>query len=250
MPVLPQLRPKRIMRERVALLDDVVLPTFGLWRSVLAYTLLWWALLLWAGWTTRSAWFAGVAAAPAAAQVMCASAILTPLFIPFVVCFPLIQTRRHPFSSVRLTFSKTTHEYIRKVVSCSLLTLVPLSSVYVLFALMNWLGLVTDGPVTHILLGRSFLIFDVSLVLLTSTTAIGLALSRSRVLHLLATAVAVSTVTSPFILSELVTGTGFLSHLVTLVQAVGNSTAPSGVLLLVSLLTGSSFSLLHRRKPS
>src|SRR5688572_10056310 len=106
MPVSPQLRPETIVRERVALLHDVALPLFGLWRSVLAYTLLWWALLLWAGWSTHSVWFPATAVAPAAAQVMCACAILTPLFIPFVVCFPLVQNKRHPFSSIQLPFSK------------------------------------------------------------------------------------------------------------------------------------------------
>jgi hypothetical protein len=248
MPSFFQPHPQTIIRERVASVDDVALPTFGLWLSVLAYALLWWALLLWAG-TTGSAWFAGDAAAPAASQVMCACAILTPLFIPFVFFFPLIQTRRHLFTSTQFSSSKTTRGYIRQVASCSLLTLVPLLSVYVLFALMNWTGLTTNGLVTSILLGRSFLIFDVSLVLLTSTTAIGLALSDSRILHFLATTIAVSTVTLPFILSKIVTGTGFLSHIVTFVQAVGNSTAPSGVLLLASLLTGSCFSWLYRRKP-
>lgn len=242
--------PEETMRERVSLLDGFALRTSNLWRIGLGYTLLWWALLLWAILNPGSFWFASTAAALPASQIICACAILTPFFIPFVVYFPITQANAHlnSFSSVQLSSSKTTRGYLKQVVACSSLTLIPLLSVYVLFALMSWLGFLTKDLVTPIILGLSFLIFVVSLTLLTSTTSIGLAMSGSRALHLIATTIAVSAVMLPFLLSEMVTGTRFESHLVGFVQALGESTAPSIFLLLSSLLVGSFFSWLYGRK--
>ena len=250
MPVFPELRPARITSERVALLDDVALQRSNLWRFDLVYTLLWSALLLWAGLNPRSYWLAGTAAASPASLVMGACAILSPLLIPFVVYFPLSQAKGHfdSFSSIQVYLSRTTRGYLRQVVACSLLTLIPLLSVYVMFALMTWLGFITSDLLIPVILGRAFLIFVVSFSLLASTTAIGLAMSDSRALRLIATAIAVSAVTMPFIFSELVTGTRFESHLVRFIQALGNSIAPSVFLLLASLLIGSCFSWLYGRK--
>lgn len=244
-----QISTEGTMQERVTLLDGFALRTSNLWRIDLAYTLLWLALLLWASLAPGSFWPTGNVEASAASQVMCACAILTALFIPFVVYFPVTQTKGHlnSFPSLQLSSSKTTRGYWRQVVACWLLTLIPLLSVYVLFALMSLLGFLTPDLVTPIILGPSFLIFVVSLMLLASTLSIGLAISGSRALHLVATAIAVSAVTLPFILSELVTGTRFESHLVRLVQGLGESTAPSIFLLLSSLLVGSFFSWLYGR---
>lgn len=241
MPGFGQLRPERIVRERTTSMASVTLQTTNLWLVGLGYTLLWWALLLWANLNPGSLWFASTAAASPASQIMCASAILTPFFIPFVVYFPVTQTKSHS--------SKTTGgSYVKQVLACTFLTSIPLLSVCVLFALMSWLGFLTKDLVTPIIFGRPLLIFVLSLTLLTSTSAIGLAMSTSRSLHLVATAVAVSTVTLPFILSKLVTGSTFESHLVTLVQGVGRSTVPSIFVLLSSLLVGSSFAWLYGSK--
>ncbi len=246
-----QLCPEETMRERVSLLDRFALRTSNLWRIGLGYTLLWWALLLWASLAPGSFWPTGNVEASAASQVMCACAILTSFFIPFVVYFPITQTEGHlnSSSSIQLSSSKTSRGYLKQVVACSLLTLIPLLSVYVLFALMSWLGFLTKDLVTPIILGLSFLIFVVALTLLTSTTSIGFAMSGSRGLHRIATAIALSTVILPFILSELVTGTRFESHLVRFVQRLGESPALSILLLLLSsLLVGSFFSWLYGRK--
>ncbi len=237
------------MRERVSLLGGFAFRTSNLWRIALAYTLLWWALLLWASLAPGSFWPTGSVAASAASQVMSACAILTPFFIPFVVYFPVTQTKGqlNSSTSTQLLFSKL-NRYWKQVVPCWLLTLIPLLSVYVLFALMSLLGFLTKDLVTPIILGFSFLIFVVALTLLTSTTSIGFAMSDSRALHLIAVAIAVSAVMLPFLLSELVTGTRFESHLVRFVQGLGESTALSIFLLLSSLLVGSFFSWLYRHK--
>jgi hypothetical protein len=71
-------------------------------------------------------------------------------------------------------------------------------------------------------------------------------MSGARVLHLIATTIAVSAATLPFILSKLVTGDGFLDHLVKFVQSLGESTAPPIFLFLSALLVGSFFSWLYR----
>lgn len=245
-----QVRHEETMRERVSLLDGFELRTTNLWRIGLAYTLLWWALLLWASLAPGSFWFTGNIEASPASQVMAACAILTPLFIPFVVYFPVSQTKANlnSLTSTQLSSSKTTRGYWKGVVACWLTTLIPLLSVYVLFALMSWLGFLTKDLVTPIILGVSFLIFVVALTLLTSTTSIGLAMSDSRPLHLIATAIAVSAVMLPFILSEVVTGSRFESHLVRFVQGLGKSPAILTVPLLSSLLIGSLFSWLYGHK--
>lgn len=240
------------MPERLSLLDGFALRTSNLWRIGPGYTLLWWALLLWASLAPGSFWPTGNATASAASHVMSACALITPFFIPFVVYFPAMQSKGqlHPFTSIQSSSSKTTRVYLKQVVACWLLTLIPLLSVYVLFALMSWLGYLTRDLVTPIILGHSFLIFVVSLTLLSSTLSIGFAMSGSRALYLIATAVGVSAVTLPFLLSELVTGTRFESHLVSFVQALGDSAALSVFPLLASLLVGSFFSRLYRRKQS
>ena len=238
------------MPERVSLLDRFALRTSNLWRIGLGYTLLWWALLLWASLAPDSFWPTGNAAASAASHVLAACAIITPLFIPFAVYFPVMQSKGqlNAFTSTRLSSSKTTRVYLKQVVACWLLTLIPLLSVYVLFALMSWLGYLTRDLVTPIILGVSFLSFVVSLTLLASTLSIGFAMSGSRALYLIATAIEVSAVTLPFLLSELVTGTRFEIHLVRFVQALGDTAALSVFPLLASLVFGSFFSRLYGRK--
>lgn len=244
-----KLRPEETMRERVSLLEGFALRTSNLWRIGLAYTLLWWALLLWASLVPDSLWFTGNIEGSPGSQVMAACAILTAFFIPFVVYFPVTQTKRQLNSSTSapLLFSKL-NRYWKQVVACWLLTLIPLLSVYVLFALMSLLGFLVKDLVTPIILGLPFLIFIVALTLLTSATSVGLAMSDSRALHLIATTIALSTVLLSFILSEMVTGIRFESHLVRFVQGLRESTALSIFLLLSSLLVGSFFSWLYGRK--
>lgn len=245
-----QLRSEESLRERVSLLDGFELRTSNLRLIGIAYTLLWWALLLWASLVPGSFWFTGSIEASPASQVMVACAILTPFLIPFVVCFPVSQTKRNlsSFNSTQLSSSKTTRGYWKDVVACWLTTLIPMLGVSALFALMSLLGFLPKDLVTPIILGVSFFIFVVALTLLTSTTSIGLAMSDSRVLHLIAVAIAVSAVVLPFILSEMVTGTRFELHLVRFVQGPGESTVLSIFLLLSSLLVGSFFSWLYRPK--
>jgi len=247
---LSQICSEETMRERVSLLDGFALRTSNLWRIGLGYTLLWWALLLWASLAPGTFWPTGNVEASAASQVMCAFAILTPFFMAFVVYFPVTQTKGHlnSSSSIQLSSSKTTRGYLKQVVACSLLTLIPLLSVYVLFALMSWLGFLAKDLVTPIILGLSFLVFVVSLTLLTSATSIGFAMRGSRALHLVATTIALSTVMLPFILSELVTGTRFETHLVKFVKTLGESPAVSIFLMLSALLVGSFFPWLYGRK--
>ncbi len=131
---------------------------------------------------------------------------------------------------------------------CWLTTTVPLLSVYVLFGSMSWLGFLKMDLVTPMLLGISFLIFVVSLMLLTSTTAIGLAMSRSLALHLIATAIALSVILLPFILSEVVTGSSFEIYLVRFVQRIGASPDIFVIPLLSSLFIGNLFYWLYRQK--
>jgi hypothetical protein len=246
-----QLHAEETMQERVSLWDWFALRTSNLWRIGLAYTLLWVALLLWASLAPGSFWFAGNSAASPATQVMCACAILTSFFIPFVVYFPVTQTKGQMGSSspTQLWFSKS-NSYWKQVVACWLLTLIPLLSVYLLFALMSWSGFLTRDLVTPIVLGFSFLVFVIALTLLTSATSIGLAMSDSRPLHLFATSIALSSVILPFFLSEVVTGTRFEIHLVRFVQRLGESPAIIIVPLLSSLLLGSAFSWRYRQKKS
>jgi hypothetical protein len=249
MPGFTQLRSQRTTGQDT-LLDSVAPQASTFWRIDLGYTLIWSALLLWACLNPGSFWFSNTAAVSPASQVMCACALVTPFFIPFVVYFPIFQTKGHfiSFASAQLPSSKTTPGYLQQVVACSLLTLIPLLSVYVLFVLMNWQGFLGNDPITPIILGPTLLIFVLALTLLTSASAIGLAMSGSRALHLLAMAIAVSTVTLPFILSELVTGSRFESYLVRVVKGVGVSAASSILLLLSSLVVGGSFAWLYGRK--
>ncbi len=249
MPDSTQFRAERTITEQVNLPDPIAPVARSFWRIGLGYALIWWALLLWASLNPKSFWFANNAAVLPATAVMCACALLTPFFISFVVYFPITQTKRrlNSSASVQSSSSKTTRGYLGQVQRCSLLTLIPLLSVYVLFALMSWFGFLTKDFVTPIILGGSLLTFVIPLMLLTSTTAVGLAMSGSRVLHLLATAIAVSTVTLPFILSELVTGSGFETYLIRVVQGVEGSTAPSILLLISSLVVGSFFAWLYGR---
>ncbi len=245
-----QFRPEETMRETAGLWDGFALRTSNLWHIGLAYTLLWWALLLWVSLVPGSFWFTGDIEASPASQIMAACAILTAFLIPFVVYLPVSQTKGNlnSFTSTESSSSKTTRGYWKHVMACWLTTSIPLMSVYVLFALMSLLGFLPKDLVTPIILGISFLVFVLALTLLTSTTSIGLAMSDSRALHLIAMAIAISAVMLPFILSEMVTGTRFESHLVRFVQELGESTAVSIFLLLSSLLMGSFFSWLYRRK--
>jgi hypothetical protein len=249
MPGFTQLRSQRTT-DQDTLLDSVAPQASTFWRIDLGYTLIWSTLLLWAYLNPGSFWFSNTAAVSPASQVMCACALVTPFFIPFVVYFPIFQTKGHfiSFASTQLSSSKRTPGYLQQVMACSLLTLIPILSVYVLFIFMNWLGFLGNDPITPIILGRTLLIFALALTLLTSTSAIGLAMSGSRALHLLAMAIAVSTVTLPFILSEMVTGYRFESYLIRIVHGVGESTAPSIFLLLFSLVLGGSFAWLYGRK--
>jgi len=244
-----QPRAEQTMSE-IGLLDGFALRTTNLWRIGLVYTMLWWALLLWASVVPGSLWLTGNIEASVASQVMAACAILTPFLIPFVVYFPVSQTKRNlnSFTSTRLSSSKTKRAYWKEVVACWLTTLIPLLSVYALFGLMSLMGFLTKDVLTPVLLGLSFLIFIVALTLLTSTTSVGLAMSDSRTLHLMAIAIATSAVVLPFILSEVVTGTRFESHLVRFVQGLGGSPAIFTVPLLSSLLIGCFFSWLYGRK--
>jgi hypothetical protein len=245
-----QVRPEETIRERVSLFDGVELRTTNLWRIGLAYTLLWWALLVWASLAPGSFWFTGNIEASPASQIMAACAILTPFLIPFVVYFPVSRTKRNlnSFTSKQSSSSKTTRGYWKEVVACWLTTFIPLLSVYALFALMSLLGSLPKDLVTPTILGVFFLVFVVALTLLTSTMSIGLALSDSRALHLLAMAIAASAVMLPVILSEMVTGTSFESHLVRFVQVLGKSPAIITIPLLSSLLIGSLFSWHYGHK--
>jgi hypothetical protein len=246
-----QLFPDETMREgvSVSILDAFSLRTANLPRIGLAYTLLWLALLLWAILVPGSFWFVGSIEASPAAQIMCACAILTPFLIPFAVYFPVTHTNLllNSSSPTESLFSKS-QRYWKQVLACWALTLFPLFSVYVLFVLMRFLGFLVDDLVTPAILGFSFLIFVTALTLLTSATSIGLAMSGSRAANLIAMATALSAVILPFILSELVTGARFENHLVRFVKGLGDSTTLSIFLLLLSLLVGSVFSSLHRRK--
>ena len=237
------------MRERPTLRDRFALQTSNLWWIDLGYTLLWSALLVWARLDPASFWFTSPVTASRTSQVMCACAMLTPFFIPFVVYFPISKDKRHlkSFSSLQLSSSRTMPAYLQQVASCFLLTLVPVVSVYVLLALTSWFSS-TNDLVPPIIPARSFLTFLVSLALFTSTTSVGLAMSGSRVLHLVATAIAASVTVLPFLLSKMVTGTDFLSHLVRLVQTAQASTSLSLFLAVSSLLLGSLFFSLYGRE--
>ncbi len=115
-----QLRAEETMQERVSLLDRFALRPSNLWRIALAYTLLWWALLLWASLAPGSFWPTGNAEASAASHVMSACAVITPFFIPFAVYFPVMQSKGqlNPFTSTQLSSSKTTRGYWKQVVAC------------------------------------------------------------------------------------------------------------------------------------
>ena len=67
---LSQICSEETMRERVSLLDGFALRTSNLWRIGLGYTLLWWALLLWASLAPGTFWPTGNVEASAASQVM------------------------------------------------------------------------------------------------------------------------------------------------------------------------------------
>lgn len=218
--------------------------TSNLWVVYLGYTVLWCALLLWASFSPSSFWFAGPEASSRVSQVMSACAVVTPLFIPFAIYFPSIQSE---WSSNSIT-SKKLHIYLKHVAVCFLLTSIPILTAYLLVALMNWLGTRSlDGGFPTIF-GSPFLIFVVAFTLVTSTIAVGIGMSRSRALHLIALAIALLVVVLPFLLSEVVTGTNFLQHSIRLVQAIEASTSFLIFLLLSSLITGGFFSWLYGRK--
>lgn len=218
--------------------------TSNLWVVDLGYTVLWCALLLWASFSPSSFRFAGADASSQVSQIMSACAIITPLFIPFVIYFPYMQS----VSSSNSIASKQLHVYLKRVAVCFLLTSIPILTAYLLVALMNWLGMRNlDGGFPTIF-GSPFLIFVVALTLVTSTIAVGLGMSRSRALHLVALAIALLVVVLPFLLSEIVTGTNFLQHSIRLVQAIEASTSFLIFLLLSSLITGGFFSWLYGRK--
>ena len=107
-----QLRPHETMGARVDLLDGFVLRTTNLRRIGMAYTLLWCALLLWGSLASGSFWFTGNIDASPASQVMAACALLTPLLIPFVVCFPALRTGRN-LNSVTSRFENHLVSFIR-----------------------------------------------------------------------------------------------------------------------------------------
>ena len=244
-----KLRPEEITQEGVRIQDRFGLRTPSLWRIGLSYSLVCWALLLWASLAPGSFWFNRTAQASPASQIMVDCAILTAFFIPFVIYFPATQKEGdlNSFNSMLSSF-KTIRGYLKQVVVCSLFTLIPLFSVYVMFALMSWVGLITNDLIIPIILGRSFLIFVVSLTLVSTTTAVGLAMSGSRALNNVATAIAASTVLLPFLLSKGVTGSTFEDHLVRWVQGLKTSTAISGFPLLIAMLIGSFFTWRYRPK--
>lgn len=248
---LTKLRPEETTKEAVSIRGRFGLRTSSLWRIGLSYSLVCWALLLWASLAPGSFWLNGTAQASAASQVMAAFAILTAFFIPFNIYFPATQKEGdlNSFNSLLSSF-KTARGYLKQVLVCSLFTLIPFLSVYVMFALMSWVGLITNDLITPIILGRSFLIFVGSLTLLSSTTAVGLAMSGSRALNNIATAIAALTVLLPFLLSKAVTGSTFEDHLVRWVQGLKTSTAISGFLSLIAMLIGSFFSWRFSRKQS
>ena len=92
---LTKLRSEETTQEAVSIRGRFGLRTSSLWR-IAGYTLLWWALLLWASLApSGSFWFNGTAQASPASQVMAACAILNAFFIPFVIYFPATQTEGH-----------------------------------------------------------------------------------------------------------------------------------------------------------
>ena len=218
--------------------------TSNLWKVFLAYTVLWCALLLWGSFSPTSFWFAGAEVSSQVSQIMSACAIVTPLFIPFVIYFPFMQSDSSSYSIP----SKQLHVYLKRVAVCFLLTSIPVLIAYLLVALMNWLRLGSlDGGFPTIF-GSPFLVFVVAFTLVTSTIAVGLGMSRSRRLHLVALAIALLAVVLPFLLSEMVTGANFLQHSIRLVQAIEASTSLLIFLLLSSLIIGGFFSWLYGRK--
>ena len=235
------------MRERAALVEDFAPRTSILWRVDLSYTLPWCALLLWASLDPGSFWFINRVGVSSATQVMCACAILTPFFIPFVVYIPFTQTKGqlNPFAPAPLLSFRLSSLYWKRVVACWLFTLIPFLSVYVLFSLVNSLAFLMEDLVAPVILGGFFLTSTASLALLTSTIAVGLSVRISRSSHFIATAIAGLTVMSPFLFSEMLTGTGFESYLVASAQALVASPAISIFLLLSSLLAGIFFSWLY-----
>lgn len=228
-------------------MENLATRTSILWRVDLGYTLPWCALLLWARLDSGSFWFANSIGVSPAAQVMCACAVLTPFFIPFVVYIPFTQTRGrlNPFAPAPLLSFRLSPLYWKRVIACWLFTLIPFLSVYVLFSLVNSLSFLAEDLVAPVILGSFFLISTASLALLTSTVAVGLSVRISRSSHFTATAIAGLTVMSPFLFSEMLTGTGFESYLVASAQALAASPAVSIFLLLSSLLVGIFFSWLY-----
>ena len=241
------------MRERVSLMDRFALPGSSLWRVGLGYTLLWWALLVWACLAPSSFWFGGNLVASGASQVMIVFSILTPFFIAFVIYFPLSRAKgKGKVNSSASTESppKTTREYLQHCFNCFLLTLIPLFFMYVLFALLSWFGFLSKDLVSSIILGGFFPLLVLSLTLLTSTLSVGLAMVGSRLLDAFAVAVAIAVVVLPFVLSEMVTGTSFPMHTVKVAQMFDQSPALSILLTLSALLVGGIFLWLYRRKQS
>lgn len=219
--------------------------TSNLWVVDLGYTALWCALLMWASFSPQSFWFAGPEALSPISQIMSACAIVTPLFIPFGIYFPTLRAGSN-FNSGAL---KQPPVYLKRVAVCFLVTAIPVLSVYLLASLMSWLEIPGAARVTPTMFGSLFLVFVMSFTLVTSTLAVGLAMSGSRALYVIALAIALSGVVLPFLLSESVTGTDFLQHSTRFVQAINASRTFSIFLLLTSLIAGGFFSWLYRRKP-
>lgn len=233
---------------RARLTDQFVLRSISLRRIGFVFSMTCWILLIWASLNKHSFWFAHTALASPAAQMMSAFAVLTPFFLPFVIYVPVVQTKLYLNSSaIQSSSAETSRSYLKQLGLCFSFTLIPLLFVYALFALMSWFGFIAKDFIALIILGPSFFSFVISLTLLTSTSASGVALTTSRALHLVATVMAVLTVTLPFAFSEVMTGSSFESHLIMVVQGVAKSPAPSSVLLFSALLVGSFFAWRNSR---
>lgn len=226
------------------IINDSEPQSFRLWTIDLGYAGLWCAMMLWAKLDPGSFRFSSGGMSSPISQVMGACATLTPLFIPFVVYYPIAAGKWRLKSFSSLAQLRVGQLYLKPVLTCFLLTLTPLLSVYLLFSLMVQLDptndLVPSVPAWF------FLTFIVFLSLLLSLTSVGLAMSNNRISHLIAIVLATSAVVLPFVLSELVTGRSFLSQAVKFIQAVQASTILTLLPLLLSILLGSVFLLQSR----
>lgn len=237
-----------LSRSEGTIIDDTRSKTFSLWSVDLGYSLLWCAMLLWAKLKPGSFRFSSGATTSPISQIMCACAMLTPLFIPFVVYYLVTAGKRRLSSFSPVGPARTGPVYLKEVSICFLLTVTPLLSAYLLFNVIVRLepttNLVPSLPVWF------FLTFVVFLSLLTSLTSVALAYSDNGVSPLIAQVLATFAVLLPFVLSQLVTGASFLSHGVRFIQAVQASTVLTLLPLFLSALMGSLFLLQARIRES